>query len=189
MKYVKYWGVMALFVLFVAGCGGQKEQKTSQAMQSLTKENANYTAELSGKNEVPDSVSTMASGEALFKLNADQEIIDYTLTVSNIDSVTMAHIHLGSASENGPILVWLYPVSGPPPQVMPGPVNGVLAQGSITAANLIGPLKGKTVADLEQLMKEDSTYVQVHTQKYPEGEIRGQIIGKMSSESSQTMGN
>ncbi len=175
MKGIKYLGFLFLFAALIAGCGQKKEKETSQTAQSLTKQNSNFVAALSGKNEVPDSVETKASGEALFKFNGDSTKIHYRLTVSNIDSAMMAHIHKGSPSENGPILVWLYPVSGPPPEILPGPVNGLLAEGVITATNLDGPLKGKTIADLKKLMAEDSTYVQVHTKKYPDGEIRGQI--------------
>jgi hypothetical protein len=172
MRQIMYFGLIIFALVFFAGCGKQKKKQTPQ---SLTKENANYTADLTGTNEVPDTVSTLAKGVAIFKLSGDGTKLQYKLTVSDIDSVTMAHIHKGSADENGPILVWLYPVAGPPPQVMPGPVNGIIAEGQITTAKLNGPLSGKKVADLKKLMDEDSTYVQVHTKKYPEGQIRGQI--------------
>ena len=86
----------------------------------------------------------------------------------------MAHIHLAPAGENGPVTVWLYP-DGPPPQLIEGRFNGVLATGTITDDDLVGPLAGMTVADLVQRLENGMGYVNVHTAQNPPGEIRGQI--------------
>jgi hypothetical protein len=40
---------------------------------------------------------------------------------------------------------------------------------------LTGPLKDKTIADLVTAMQSGQTYVNVQTEDYPEGELRGQI--------------
>ena len=56
-----------------------------------------------------------------------------------------------------------------------GKFSGLLAKGTITDKDLIGPLAGKTVADLVAMIKDGGAYVNVHTDKYPDGEIRGQI--------------
>ena len=37
-------------------------------------------------------------------------------------------------------------------------------------------MKGKQISDLVTGMSNESTYVNVHTEKYPNGEIRGQIM-------------
>ena len=54
-------------------------------------------------------------------------------------------------------------------------MNGALVQGSITADKLEGPLKGKSISDLVNLIQKSSAYVNIHTQSFPDGEIRGQI--------------
>jgi hypothetical protein len=53
--------------------------------------------------------------------------------------------------------------------------SGEIAKGTITEKDLIGPLAGKTVGDLVKMIKDGGAYVNVHTDKYPDGEIRGQI--------------
>jgi hypothetical protein len=96
--------------------------------------------------------------------------------------VVQSHIHIGAAGTNGPISVFLY---GPVP-AGGGRVNGVLAQGTITAADFIGPLAGLTMADLIAAMQAGNAYVNVHTNDgvaptntgpgdFPGGEVRGQI--------------
>jgi hypothetical protein len=135
--------------------------------------NRNFVAYLSGGEEVPP-VDTLAQGQAVFQLSKDGTALHYKVMVANIENVTMAHIHLAPAGVNGPVVAWLYP-SAPPPQLIPGRFQGVLARGVITDADLVGPLAGMTLADLVAEMEAGNTYVNVHTSQYPGGEVRGQI--------------
>jgi len=86
----------------------------------------------------------------------------------------MAHIHLAAAGVNGPVVLWLYP-HAPPAQLIPGLFEGVLANGTRTAANLVGTLAGQDMSALIDAMIAGGAYVNVHTLQYPPGEIRGQI--------------
>jgi hypothetical protein len=119
-------------------------------------------------------VTTEAWGHAVFNLSDDGTVLRYRLIVHNLYDVSMAHIHVAPPGENGPVAVWLYP-SAPPAQPIPGRFDGVLGQGTITDANLVGPLADMTLADLLDAMSAGNTYVNVHTAQYPCGEIRGQI--------------
>ena len=130
-----------------------------------------YFAVLSGEDA---GVDTHARGTATFHVAADGASIDYRLVVANLLDVTMAHIHLAPMGENGPPVVWLYPDS-PPMQLIEGRTSGVLAEGTITADDLVGPLEGMTLGDLIAAMDEGRTYVNVHTEAYPAGEIRDRI--------------
>ncbi|MGC2330372.1 MAG: CHRD domain-containing protein [Candidatus Acidiferrales bacterium] len=132
-----------------------------------------FEAKLSGKNQSP-AVETPAHGVATFRLSADGKSLSYRLSVTDIDNVSMAHIHMGPAGQEGPVVAWLYP-SKPPAVVKKGKFTGLLASGTLMAANLAGPLEGKTIADLVEQIKAGKAYVNVHTEKYPAGEIRGQI--------------
>jgi CHRD domain len=132
-----------------------------------------FEAKLSGKNQTP-VVNTPAHGVATFQLSADGKSLTYRLSVTDIENVSMAHIHMGPAGQEGPVVAWLYP-SKPPAIVKKGKFTGVLARGTLTEADLVGPMQGKTIGDLVDQIKAGKTYVNVHTEKNPGGEIRGQI--------------
>src|SRR5688572_7914613 len=138
-----------------------------------------FVTKLAGANEVPVR-ETQARGSATFKVNRDGTEMRYTLKGNKIRNVVMAHIHVGGATVNGPITVHLLPapVTGPKPRFA---VKGV-----ITGANLEGPLAGMTLFELVAVMRQNNTYVNVHTSDgvvpadtgpgdFPGGEIRGQI--------------
>ena len=141
----------------------------------------NFVAHLTGASEVP-ARETPAVGEVKFQLSPDGTQLEYRLISSNITNVFVSHIHLGAADVAGPVTVFLF---GP---VAPGGgrSDGVLAHGTITAANLIGPLAGHPFSDLIAAMTAGGTYVNVHTNDgvdgtntgpgdFPGGEIRGQL--------------
>jgi hypothetical protein len=146
---------------------------------------SNFRTHLSGDEEVPVRV-TNAQGQAIFKLSKDESELRYKLIVANIENVNQAHIHLEEAGANGPIVVWLFPDAPPAAPSGGGRVNGRLAEGTITAANLVGPLAGQPLSALITAINEGNTYVNVHTNDgveptntgpgdFPGGEIRGQI--------------
>ena len=159
-----FTGILALLALMAGGC--------SQNSASANK--ADYIAQLTGDGQVP-SVTTSATGTASFWINADGTEIRYQLTVANLQDVTMAHLHLGELGKNGPPIVWLYP-SAPPAKEISGPSNGQLSDGTIKAENLVGPMAGKTIGDLVTAIKAHDVYVNVHTSKNPDGEIRAQVF-------------
>jgi hypothetical protein len=134
---------------------------------------SHFTAHLSGDEEVPPTV-TSATGQVIFTVSKDGTMIHYRLIVANIENVMMSHIHLAPAGVNGAVVVWLYPPS-PPPTLIPDRFSGVLAEGTITADDLVGPLAGHPLSDLIDAIVAGNTYVNVHTDQLPSGEIRGQI--------------
>jgi hypothetical protein len=132
-----------------------------------------FTAQLSGDQQVPP-IQTSASGMAWFK--PMQDSVWFEVNVTNIQGVTMAHIHSGKQGENGPPVVPLYKTETPS-----GEMSGILAKGNITADTFQGPMAGKQITDLLTAMQNGETYVNIHTQQNPDGEIRGQIMISNSS--------
>ena len=133
---------------------------------ALSEDNKYFTP-LTGMEEVPP-VNTNSTGIALFELLNNQ--IDFKVNVTNLDNIKSAHIHLGEFGQNGEIIVSL--LKSTSPVDVP---NGTLVEGQVTPSNLVGPLKGKTINELIQLFNNTRTYVNIHTEQYPNGEIRGQI--------------
>jgi hypothetical protein len=134
-----------------------------------------FIIELTGFEEVPPVNNTSAIGRAEFKLGQDN--IMYTVNVTDIENVTAAHIHNGQVGENGPIVVTLFKEDTPTVAM----TTGVLSEGNITATNLEGPMAGKLLSNLTSAMRNEQTYVNVHTQQNPNGEIRGQILNGTSA--------
>jgi len=141
----------------------------------------NAAVPLSGDEEVP-ARPTRARGTAIFHLSDDGESLAYRLVVANIENVVQSHIHLGAPGVNGPVVVFLYGVvpSGG------GRVQGVLAEGTLTASDFINDLAGSSMSDLIAEMLAGNAYVNVHTNDgvapsntgpgdFPGGEVRGQI--------------
>ncbi len=126
-------------------------------------------AALKGRNEIPPRDSR-GTGAAVFALSADGQSLSYRLIVANIDDVTQSHIHVGPPDENGPIVAFLFGFDADGTTT-----NGILAQGLIQAADLVGPLAGLPLAALIEEMRSGNAYVNVHTIAFPPGEIRAQI--------------
>ena len=53
--------------------------------------------------------------------------------------------------------------------------SSLIASGTINNSDLKGPLLGKNIFALITLMQSKNTYVNVHSESHPDGEIRGQI--------------
>ena len=180
--------LMAISFFFFAACM-QNDESLSPNQQALMAEEleadadgANavmkrtFTAHLKGRNEVPAN-SSDGQGEAIFKLSKDGTSIHYKLIVANIDNVTQAHIHCGEAGVNGAVVVFLYGFNAAGTTV-----NGILAEGDITSANIIARPDAancvgglQTFDDLVARLQTGRAYVNVHTLAFPPGEIRGQV--------------
>ena len=169
--------VAGLVLALAAGCRDVPRSAITdpgfETVSVLARSAAHPATHLTGAEEVPPA-DTRAQGQAFFRLSADGTMLAYTLIVANIENVLMAHIHLEVPGENGPVVAWLYP-SGPPPQLIAGRSQGVLARGVLTDASLVGPLAGMTLDDLLAEIAAGNAYVNVHTSQYPGGEVRGQL--------------
>ena len=186
--------VLVILSAFAAGCSSNASAPTAPMsvpvfnQSDATSPNANggnLGTPMSGDEEVPPNASK-GRGNAVFQLNAAGDAIDYQLSVANIENVFMAHIHIAPAGVNGGVVVWLYPgVTPGPAPAGGGRIDGVIANGTFTAANLVGPLAGHPLSDLVDAIKSGNAYVNVHTSdgvstttapgNIPGGEIRGQV--------------
>jgi hypothetical protein len=162
-------GTVAGSITTVAAPTTTSASTTTTALSTTTVPVRAYVAQLSGANAVP-SVSSSAGGSLTLTLSPDGSSADYVLEVSELEDVTVARMREGAAGEIGEEILTLY--GGP---TLDGDFTGVLAEGSFAADDLLGPLEGKTIADLVALIEAGSVYVNVGSTANPRGEIRGQL--------------
>lgn len=126
-----------------------------------------YRAKLLGKNEVP-KVNSTAKGSASFK--SKKEILTWKINVTGLSNTTGAQLYLGNKSSKGDIIVDLMKSGNQSKTPL-----GFLMNGKISAADLKGPMQGKTVMDLKSAMNNSQTYVNILTSAHPDGEVRGPV--------------
>ena len=149
-------------------------------------EGQTFSASLSGKDEVPPTESN-STGTAKFQVDENSSQISYWVNVTGIKKINQAHIHNGTEGQNGDIVVTLSKSKSAKGNESP-PNSGF--SGNITKDDLQGPLKDKELTDLVSLMSDGNAYVNVHTDKYPDGAIRGQISsGEASTVGMSTEGS
>jgi len=112
------------------------------------------TATLTGAAEVPGPGDPDGAGTASITVNHGQGEICFTLRVSNNAPATAAHIHFGTATVAGPVVVGLTP-----------PTSGISADCVSVSREL-----AKTI-----IQEPSSYYVNVHNTAYPAGAVRGQL--------------
>lgn len=142
---------------------------------------------LTGSEEVP-YVSTTADGVFEARISKDETQITYTLSYSALEGdVQQSHIHVGQPGVNGGISVFLCsnlgngPVGTQACPPAPATITGVITAADVSpniAATLAARNQGVGPGELEELMaaiRSGNTYVNVHSTKFPGGEIRSQI--------------
>jgi hypothetical protein len=133
------------------------------------------------------AISTRATGRFQARLNGNRTVIEYELRYGGLEGdVTQAHIHFGQRMTQGGVSVFLCqtPAAADPaglaPTCLPSPAQGtVRVTGTLTAANVIGPaaqgIEAGELAELVRAIRAGITYVNVHSTRFPGGEIRGQL--------------
>jgi hypothetical protein len=140
-------------------------------------EGQSFSATLSGGDEVPPTESN-STGTAKFQVNENNSQVSYWVNITGIKKVNQAHIHNGTTGENGDIVVTLSKGKSAKGNDRPPQIGFA---GNITKDDLQGPLKDKDISDLVSLMSAGNAYVNVHTDKYPDGAIRGQVTSGSAS--------
>jgi hypothetical protein len=142
---------------------------------------SSFQERLTGFEEDPLVLSTTGRGQIRLRVDERARTIAYRLTYDDTEGdVTQAHIHLGGRHQSGGISAFLCSNLGNGPAGTPAcPAAPGTVQGTITAAAVIGPSgQGIAAGEFDELVaaiRAGVTYANVHSTKYPGGEIRGQI--------------
>ncbi len=141
---------------------------------------AEITAKLIGYREVP-AISSTGTGSFRGRIHDDGQSLAWRLRYDGLEgAVQQAHIHFAQKSVNGAIVVFLCTNLGNGPAgTAPCPPSGTV-EGVATADTMVntGAPQGLAAGEFAELLKairKGVTYVNVHTDKHPTGEIRGQV--------------
>ena len=164
--------LVVLAVGSYAVAGGSKDNVKADPM----------TGYLEGAPGGPVSSAATGSFEATID-DAAQEI-HFTLSYSGLEGdVRQAHIHFGQRSVNGGISLWLCETAANPrpvgsPDVPECPQSGTV-QFTLVAGHVVGPAtQGIAAGEFEEIVaaiRAGRAYANVHSSKFPGGEVRGQI--------------
>ena len=157
-----------------------------------------FRESLSGLKEAAAIVSTTGTGTFRAVINDDETEIRYELKFRDLEGdVRQAHIHIGWPQNSGGIVLWLCDTtanpsptantpdctSNDPTDLRNGHVTGTLTQAdvqNVAASGIAGPTATTDgeFAEVVALVRAGATYVNVHSVKFPPGEIRSQIANR-----------
>jgi hypothetical protein len=130
-------------------------------------------ARLNGWEEVP-SIST--AGKGSFRARVQSDGIHYVLRYEGLDADALfAHIHFGDKDVNGGVIAFLCGGGDKPAcPARAGEVTGI-----IDASDVVGPagqgIEAGSLSEALRALRKGLVYANVHSQKFPGGEIRGQV--------------
>jgi hypothetical protein len=153
------------------------------ATAALAGDGRSARANLDGFEEVP-AIVTDGEGKFKLKISRSERRLDYTLTYSGLEggNVRFAHIHIGQMTANGDVVTFLCgggtkPTPCPPSGTVTGTITPAdLQPADATPQGIDGPTP-EEFDDFVRAIRAGMTYANVHTDRYPGGEIRGQIDG------------
>jgi CHRD domain len=149
-----------------------------------------YSAKFSGFQEVGglgagETGAILSTGQATLKLTLDKtaQTLTYTLTYSGLTNVLQSHIHFGKEHVAGGVMVFFCSNLGNGPAgtpTCPDDSSGeVTVTGTIRPAGVVGPaaqnITAGDFAGVVAALASNTAYGNIHTQKFPAGEIRGQV--------------
>lgn len=160
---------IALLALALMGSGGHGKDRR-------------FDARLSGFLETPASISSSGKGSFTIEVNSKRNLAEYELEYEDLEGaqVLFAHIHLGQPRTGGGVMVFLCSNSGGPAgtPACPGPAGGEVS-GTLTAEDVLGPtaqgVEEGAFDEFVDALRKGAAYVNVHTDLWPTGEIRGNI--------------
>jgi hypothetical protein len=162
----------AVAAVTISGASGQDDDQGPGLRRG-------FAVRLIGYQEVP-AISSVASGSFRATIQNDGSIA-WKLTYAGLEGdVTQSHIHVGQAAVNGGISVFFCTNLGNGPAGTPAcPPSPATLQGVIHPADVIGPTaQGVSAGELKELvdaLRAGVAYVNVHSTKWPGGEIRAQL--------------
>ncbi len=160
---------------------------STQANNSNDGSALRFSTRLSTFNEVPPKANG-ANGTFRAQLSEDGTTLSWTFTWSGLTGPPLfAHIHFGLKGNNYPFMTFFCggPKGNPDipqkpdcPQTTSGSITGTTTAADIIALNTPGADQALDLHDFAGFIRAlgaGSAYANMHTNRFPGGEIRGQI--------------
>ncbi len=149
------------------------------AMVGADGHGSGISARMRALGEVPPNTSP-AKGEFRGTISRDGTTITYTLKWEGLTTLPLfSHIHFAPPNVNGGVMVFLCGGGGKPActQDFAGEASGSIIAADIVgpAAQGINPAPAGLFADVIRAIRTGNAYVNLHTTKYPAGEVRGLV--------------
>lgn len=141
-----------------------------------------FRGRLSGYQETPQTISSTGEGHFVARLREQGTVLVWELSYDRLEgTVTQAHVHFGAPATSGGIVVFLCTNMGNGPsgtQECPPPPATI--SGEIRVTDMVDSAAGQGLAagefdELVAALRANMAYANVHTDKHPSGEIRGQL--------------
>lgn len=150
---------------------------TKDENEKEKKENVEFAAILTGKEEVPE-VYTLDTALATFQFNKKNandktekdEELKYSVKITDMEKVKKVSIDVGKSLSKEEEVADLYKTKNPTKKV-----DGELCEGKINSTKLKGTLQGKKTKELIQKIEKGEAYVNISTEDKPKGKVRGKI--------------
>lgn len=170
-----------MLVVFAALVPAAVLAAPEQVTEEQTVVGGTVTARLRGFDEVP-AVASSGGGRFAAEINDEGTEIDWELSYFNLNGhISQAHIHFAQRGVNGGIVVFLCSNLGNGPAGTPAcPESPGEVSGTATFANVGGGANAQGIGPLElpallRAIRTGIAYVNVHSDLFPGGEIRGQL--------------
>jgi hypothetical protein len=144
--------------------------------------NRRFRANLVGFEEVPAVSSPVAGGTFNMLIDFVDSEFTYELTYGGLQgAVQQAHIHIAQKGVNGGIMVFLCTNLGNGPmgtQACPasGTISGTIRPADVIAGAAAQGVAAGEFAEVLRAIRGGVAYVNVHSNLWPGGEIRGQLM-------------
>jgi hypothetical protein len=169
-----------LAALALATLGGSLMAHDDDGDRGRDRDRFVVRADLEGFQEVP-AISTVASGRFRAVIDTKANTITWKLNYDGLEgAVQQSHVHFGQLSVNGGVSFFLCSNLGNGPAgTLACPAGPAELTGVITPDLVVGPagngIEAGAMAEIVAAIRNGTAYANVHSAKWPGGEIRGQL--------------
>ncbi|HEX2179318.1 MAG TPA: CHRD domain-containing protein [Actinomycetota bacterium] len=146
MRRIGFLALLMLAALWMGACNPGDD------------EGGDFSIDLSGANEVceGDTCGGDGTGTAEVEINSDRNEVCYEISLEGVENVQAAHIHDGDEDEAGPVVV-----------------NFMYEGDDDGGEGCVDDVEESVLEDISQ--NPEGFYVNVHSERYPDGAVRGQL--------------